>query len=65
VVCQINTQSKITGWDLPQFRISKLKLGLVNDPFDYVSFENSLQEPWTHDDQQLIEKLMVHEHPSG
>jgi hypothetical protein len=58
VVRQINMQGKITGWDSPQFRASKLKLGLVNDPFDYVSFESSMFQSWTDDDQQLIEKLM-------
>ena len=58
VVRQINMQGKIAGWDSPQFRASKLKLGLVNDPFDYVSFESSMFQSWTEDDQQLIEKLM-------
>ena len=58
VVRHINMQGRITGWDSPQFRASKLKLGLVNDPFDYVSFESSMFQPWTEDDQQMIEKLM-------
>lgn len=57
VVKQINMQGKITGWDSPVFRASKLKLGLVNDPFDYISFESSMSQSWTNDDQEIIEKL--------
>ena len=58
VVKQINMQGKITGWDSPQFRASKLKLGLVNDPFDWVTFQSSMLQSWTNDDELLIEKLM-------
>ena len=58
VVKQINMQGKITGWDSPQFRASKLKLGLVNDPFEWVSFQSSMLQSWTNDDELLIERLI-------
>jgi hypothetical protein len=51
---QINMQGKITGWGTLQCRASKVKLGLVNDPFDSVSFESSMFQSWADDDHQLI-----------
>ena len=57
VVKAINMKNQLVGWDSPVYRADKLKLGLVNDPFDYVSFENAMAQKWTEDDDLIIEKL--------
>ena len=58
VVRELNMKSKLTGWDSSNFRAGKLKLCLVGDPFDYVSFESSMFNSWTDNDEEIIEKLM-------
>jgi hypothetical protein len=58
VVRELNMKSRLTGWDSPKFRSGKLKLCMVGDPFDYISFESSMLHGWTDNDEEIIEKLM-------
>ncbi|KAL5260338.1 hypothetical protein ACHWQZ_G010459 [Mnemiopsis leidyi] len=75
VVKQINMQGKITGWDSPQFRASKLKLGLVNDPFDWEPKEDLseylmrlrrlVKEAYDGDNQPELDKRVPWKFVSG
>ena len=58
VVKDLNVRSRLEGWDKPEYRAGKLKLGLVGDPFDYITFESSMAQSWTNNDELIIEKLM-------
>jgi hypothetical protein len=57
VVKAINMKNKLVGWDSAAYRADKLKLGLVDDPFDLVSFESSMAQNWTRNDEAIIERL--------
>jgi len=57
VVKELNMRSRLRGWDSASFRAGKLKLCLMGDAFDYVSFAGSICEQWTENDSMMIEKL--------
>ena len=57
VIKAINMKNQLVGWDSAIYRADKLKLGLTNEPFDYVSFENAMAQEWTKDDNLILEKL--------
>ena len=54
---KINMATKLTGWDKPEYRADKIKLAFQEDVFDYVNFESSMSQPWTKDDELIINKL--------
>ena len=57
VVKDLNMRAKLRGWDSTSYRAGKLKLCLMGDAFDYVSFASSICEEWTENDELMIEKL--------
>jgi hypothetical protein len=57
VVKELNVRSRLRGWDSASYRAAKLKLCLMGDAFDYVSFASSICEEWTENDSTIIEKL--------
>ena len=56
-VKKINMAAKLTGWDKPEYRADKIKLAFQEDVFDYINFESSMSQPWTKDDELIINKL--------
>ena len=57
VVKELNMRARLRGWDSPSFRAGKLRLCLMGDAFDYVSFASSIGEEWSGDDEKMVEKL--------
>jgi len=57
VVKELNMRSRLRGWDSASYRAGKIKLYLMGDAFDYVSFADSICEEWTKSDSMMIEKL--------
>ena len=57
VVKEFNMRAQLRGWDSPSYRAGKLKLCLMGDAFDYVSFASSIYEKWAEDDEAMIERL--------
>ena len=57
VVKELNMRAQLRGWDSSSFRANKLKLCLLGEAFDYVSFASSIGEGWADDDDQMVEKL--------
>ena len=57
VVKDLNMRARLRGWDSPSYRAGKLRLCLMGEAFDFVSFASSICEDWAEDDEKIIEKL--------
>ena len=57
VVKELNMKARLRGWDSPSYRAGKLRLCLMGDAFDFVSFGSSICEEWVENEKTILEKL--------